>query len=272
VRIIALLAVHNERRFIGGCIEHLYRHGIETYVVDNCSTDETVAIATRFEGRGLVGVESFPRDGAYEWGALLTRKEQLASELDADWFIHLDADERRLPPPGRGSLAEELERVDREGANAVNFMEFTFVPTREKPDHDHPNFEQTLRTYYPFLPVPTHRLTAWKAGSPVELAWSGGHRVRFPGLRMWPEAFPMRHYLFLSLGHAVEKYVERSYAQHEVDAGWHGWRAAVTADDVALLPSRAEMRVSHVDSDLDATEPREQHLVERLWQGREPAL
>jgi glycosyltransferase involved in cell wall biosynthesis len=265
LRIVALLATYNERRFVGGCIEHLHRHGVETYLIDNCSTDGTLEIAQRYEGRGLVGAESFPRHGTYEWGALLARKEQLAQELEADWFIHVDADERRLPAAGRGLLADELARVDREGANAVNFMEFTFVPTREEPDHDHPDFERTLRTYYPFLPMPVHRLTAWKAGGPVELAWSGGHRVRFPGLRMWPEPFRMKHYLFLSVGHAIEKYAHRTYAQHEVDAGWHGWRSQVTADAVARLPGRADMRVTNNDDDLDAGEPRERHVVEELW-------
>jgi glycosyltransferase involved in cell wall biosynthesis len=270
VRILALLAVHNERRFIGGCLEHLHRHGIETYLIDNDSTDGTLEIAQRYEGRGLAGAESFPRNGTYEWGALLARKEQLAQELEADWFIHLDADELRLPPAKRGLLADELARVDREGANAVNFMEFTFVPTCEQPDHDHPHFQQTLHTYYPFLPARVHRLTAWKAGRPVALAWSGGHRVRFPGLRMWPEPFRMKHYLFLSVDHAIEKYAQRTYAQHEVDAGWHGWRAHATAEAIARLPGRADMRVARHDGDLDPTDPRKRHVVEELWAARAP--
>jgi glycosyltransferase involved in cell wall biosynthesis len=271
LRVVALLAVYNEQRFIGHCLEHLRVHGVDAYLIDNDSTDKTVEIAERYRGRGLIGIESFPREGTYEWGALLRRKEELAGEIDADWLIHLDADEIRLPPSRGELLSDALARVDREGYNAVNFMEFTFVPTREDPDHDHPRFEQTLRTYYPFLPIPVHRLTAWKAG-PVELAWSGGHRARFPNLRMWPQPFPMKHYLFLSVAHAEEKYANRSYAQHEVDGGWHGWRARVTAAQVARLPSRSELRVSRDDDDLDASQPRERHLVEELWQnGDRPA-
>lgn len=264
MRVIALLAVHNERRFVANCLEHLHAQGVDTYLIDNCSIDGTREIAERFEGQGLIGSESFPRDGIYEWRALLERKEQLAQQLDADWFIHLDADEIRLPPPGGGSLVEALERVDREGANAVNFQEFTFVPTRDDPDHDHADYGRTLRTYYPFLPIPVNQLKAWKAG-PVELAWSGGHQVRFPGLRMWPEAFPMKHYLFLSIDHAIEKYGGRVYAQHEVDAGWHGWRAQVTANAIMSLPAREDLRVTHDDGDLDASAPRDRHVVEELW-------
>lgn len=39
---------------------------------------------------------------------------------------------------------------------------------------------------------------------------------------MWPEPFPMKHYLFLSRAHAIEKYVERGYDPRR-------WRAAGTA-------------------------------------------
>lgn len=261
VRVLALMAVYNERRFVGGCIEHLYEQGIETYLVDNSSTDETVAIAERHRGRGLVGIETSPRDGVFDLRAQLERKEQLARELDADWFMHVDADEVRLPPPGSGTLAQALEAVDAAGCNAVNFTEFTFIPTRESPDHDHPDFRRTLRTYYPFAPRPVHQLKAWKAGE-VELADSGGHTATFPGLRMWPQPFPMKHYLFLSRAHAVEKYVERSYSGEEVAGGWHGWRARLTADDIPL-PSATELRTSRFDDDLDPTAPRTRHFLDQ---------
>jgi hypothetical protein len=263
VRVIALLATYNERRFIGGCLEHLHAQGVETYLVDNCSTDETVAIAERFRGRGLIGVERYPRDGTYDWRGLLRRKEELAAELEADWFVHLDADELRLAPAGQGTLAEALGAVDRQGYNAIDFLEFTFVPTREAPDHDHPDFHRTLRTYYPFQPSPVHQLKAWKAAAAPEpdLSSSGGHRVAFPGLRMHPVLFPMKHYLFLSVPHAIEKYIERRYDPDEVEAGWHGWRATLTPEDIEL-PSEAELRTARREDDLDPSQPRRRHCVE----------
>lgn len=262
LRVVALLATFNERRFVGGCIEHLREQGVQTYLIDNCSSDGTVEIAERFRGDGLIGVERYPRDGVYDWRGLLRRKEELAGELEADWFIHLDADERRLPPPGFGTLAEALFAVDREGCNAVNFVELTFVPTREEPDHDRPDFAETMRAYYPFCPSRPHQLKAWKAGAArPDLVSSGGHRVAFPGLRMHPQDFPMKHYLFLSVPHAVEKYVERRYAPEEVERGWHGWRARLTADDIRL-PAEAELRLTHSDADLDPSEPRTRHVVD----------
>jgi hypothetical protein len=268
--VVALLATYNERRFVGGCLEHLREQGVETYLVDNGSEDETVAIAERHLGRGLIGIEEYPREGVYDWRGLLHRKEELAGKLEADWLIHLDADELRLPPPGAGTLAEALAAADREGHNAVNFTEFTFVPSRESPDHDHPEFRRTLRTYYPFAPSKTHQLKAWKqaaAPRPV-LAATGGHRVEFPGLRMHPESFPMKHYLFLSVPHAIEKYVQRRYSPEEVEAGWHGWRARLRESDLEL-PSEAELRVSRDERDLDPSEPRRRHFVDDLLRAAE---
>lgn len=263
MRVLALLATYNEQRFIGSCLEHLHLQGVETYLIDNCSTDDTVEIAERFRGRGLTGIESFPRNGVYDWRGLLRRKQQLARESDADWLVHLDADELRLPPPGRHTLAEALEVVDGAGYNAVNFLEFTFIPTREEPDHDHPDFMRTLCTYYPFLPSFPHRLNAWKRTDSVDLVSKAGHQVRFPGLKMYPESFPMKHYLFLSVPHAIEKYVDRNYDSDEVASGWHGWRARVTASDLRL-PSAAELRLARPGEGLDPSDPRRRHYVDDL--------
>jgi glycosyltransferase involved in cell wall biosynthesis len=262
MHVVALLATYNERRFIEPCLEHLREQGVDTYLIDNESTDDTVELAERRLGRGLIGIESFSRkDDVYNWRGLLARKEELARELDADWLIHLDADELRLPPSRGQSMAKALETADREGYNAVNFSEFTFVPTREAPDHDHPDFQRTMRSYYPFAPAATHQLKAWRRNDAVALAWSGGHQVRFPDLKRYPQSFPMKHYLFLSVPHAIEKYVERRYNPEEVEAGWHGWRASLTAADIHL-PREAELRSTLSDDDLDPSRPRKKHYIE----------
>lgn len=262
MRAVALIASYNERRFIGPCLAHLNRHGIKAYLIDNGSTDRTVEIAEGWLGENLIGIESFPRGegDTYDWQGLLRRKEELSRVLEADWFIHLDPDEVRLPPSSDRTLSQALEAVDREGFNAVDFAEFTFIPTKEEPDHDHPDFQRTLRTYYPFAPRDHHQLKAWKAHPEATLT-SGGHRVSFPALHAYPEKFPMKHYLFLSVPHAMEKYVRRSYSWQEVERGWHGWRAKLAEKDI-LLPSRRQLRVSRSDDDLDPSRPRHRHLLE----------
>jgi len=273
MRVVAILAAYNEERFIAGCLEHLIRNGIDIYLIDNASTDGTVSIAQRYLGRGLIGIEAFPRAGRYSWRPLLERKEQIVATLDADWFMHVDPDEIRLPPRSDCSLPQAFAEVERQGYNAVNFLEFTFTPTQEAPDHDHPEFQTTMRWYYPFMPsLAPNQVKAWKRQpDPVELAWSAGHQVRFPGLRMYPQSFPMRHYLFLSESHARRKYVERRYDPSEVEAGWSRSRARLRPEMIKL-PTQAELRFYASDDQLDASNPRTQHfLFAAAGAGREEA-
>src|SRR5207244_6256033 len=134
----------NEQRFVGGVPDEPAAHGRSGHLIENESTDETVAIAERRLTRNLIGIETLPRSGCYSLRTQLARKEQLAQNLEADWFIHVDADELRVTPYQRRSLAQSSAEIDEAGVNAVNFLEFTFVPTREHPDHDHPEFVHTM--------------------------------------------------------------------------------------------------------------------------------
>ena len=254
MKIVAILQAYNEQRFIGGCLDHLAEQGIAAYLIDNESTDDTLAIAERRLGRNLVGIETLPRDGHFALRKQLARKEELAQSLDADWLIHLDADEFRVAPQPRRSLAQAIAAFDEAGFNAVNFIEFIFMPTREAPDHDHPDFLRTMRHYYPYLPRTPHRLNAWKRQEgPVELA-AGGHLVRFEGLAMAPESLYSRHYLFLSVAHAARKFGPKRYDPDEVAHGWHRWRVQVEPARIELHSER-ELRTYVADHLLDSSEP-----------------
>ena len=259
MRIVALLAAYNEQRFIAGCLEHFARHGVDVYLIDNESEDDTLRLARPFLGRGLVGIETMPREGRYQWRRLLERKAALAGELDADWFLHVDADEIILPPAGDETLAAAIARVDAAGDNAINFLEFTFVPTVQSPDHDHPDYLRTMRRYYPFLPSFPNRVIAWKRQpGPVDLGTSGGHIASFPGLTLHAASFPMRHYLFLSIAHAIAKFVRRPYDPDELALGWHRARARLRAEDVTLQ-DEGELRVYQDDATLDPANPLTAH-------------
>ena len=56
MRIIALFATFNERLFIGRAVRHLAEQGVESYVIDNDSTDGTREIAESLRGEGVIGV------------------------------------------------------------------------------------------------------------------------------------------------------------------------------------------------------------------------
>ena len=109
VRIVALLTVRNEERFLHRCLDHLLSQGVEVCVVDNDSTDRTLEIARAFLGRGVFRIERAPYRRIYAWPELLRDKERLAMEIDADWFLHQDADEIREAPPPYSTLREGLE-------------------------------------------------------------------------------------------------------------------------------------------------------------------
>lgn len=264
MRIVAMLQTYNEERFISTCIAHLRDQGVQVYLIDNESSDRTVELAERELGNGVIGIETLPRDGHFALRAQCRRQEQLAATLDADWLIHHDADELRAAPVAGQSLAAAIAEADAAGFNAINFLEFTFVPTREQPDHDHPGYARTMRAYYPFLPAFPHRVNAWKRqDGPVQLARSGGHRVSFPGLTLAPRSLHMRHYLYVSREHALEKFVRRRFADDELADGWFGWRSRLTAEMIEL-PSAGELRRFEADHLLDPSTPRRRHLLEDL--------
>lgn len=281
MKIVAILASYNEKRFIRACLEHYLQQGIHVYLLDNDSTDETVDIAQEYLGRNLIGIERIPRNGMYKWPQILMRKEQLADELQADWLMHADPDEIRIAPRSNMTLAEAIQQVDHEGYNAINFMEYTFLPVRESPDHDHPDFQKTMRWYYPFGPRHPHRLNAWKKqprrwqsiktyireavrnqrwGAPsINLTASGGHVVDFRGIRPYPIDFKLKHYIVLSLDHAISKYVKKVFDPKDI-ANLHGWRGMAKEHEY-MLPSQSQMRLYSSDDELDAANPHADHLL-----------
>lgn len=265
-RVIALLCARNEERFIGNCLAHLIGQGVQVYLLNHGSTDRTVEIAERWLERGLIAVENLPDHETFSLHAQLSRKEELAATLEADWFMHVDADEIHLPPRSDLTLAEALGAVGAAGYNAVNFMEFTFVPTRESPDHDHPKYRDTMRWGYPFLPQCPWAMRAWqRQPTRVGLVPSGGHRLQFPGLRLCPEFFLMKHYQFLSVSHAIWKYGQRRHDPVELATGLHGgatgWRARCGREPFAL-PSQKDLCEYHDHDRLKWSQPRTRHLLE----------
>ncbi len=284
MRVVAILASYNEDLFIRACLDNFIRQGVEAYRIDNASTDDTVKIARQYLGRGLIAIETLPRHGMYEWRRILRRKEEVADELKADWLIHADPDEIRLSPRSNTTLKEAFEEVDREGFNAVNFLNFLFLPTIEHPDHEGSDFQKTMRWYRHIAPTYPFQVKAWKRQkqnsasarvkgllkfapgrsnlrrTSVDLTSSGGHMVRFEGLKLYPVDFKMRHYPVLSLEHAIRKYVKRTYDPDEVKMGWHGWKAIAKANNLRL-PSEREMRLYTSDDELDPSDPLKQSLI-----------
>ncbi len=232
INIVAIIAAYNEGDVIYHAIEDLIRQGIEVYLIDNCSTDNTVEEASKWLGKGLLHVERFPDDYSYPeacrkeyiWKAILRRKEEIAARLDCDWYIHSDADEFRESPWEGLSLKEAIHVVDSMGYNAIDFELFNFRPTNNNfiPGTD---VRHTLLYYEGSEDFNYLQIKAWKGQSvPVQIADSGGHNISFPGRKVFPVKFILRHYPIRSQYHGTQKVFEdrkRRFNKDEKSMGWH---------------------------------------------------
>lgn len=224
--IMAMIAAFNEADIIEQVIVDLIQQDVQIYFLDDSSTDGTAEIVARYVNRGVLAIERLPasRDGAFEWAKILRRKEQLVQELDADWFIHADADEFRESPWPDTSLRAAIGQVDALGYNAIDFELFDF-----RPDHDDlpagGDVREAFRYYAPTSPFNRLQIRCWKkTTSPVDLIASGGHEARFNGRDVFPIRFLLRHYPIRGRTHGVRKVLTERlgrYVEEERARQWH---------------------------------------------------
>jgi len=245
-RVVALVAAYNEADIVEPVLEHLAANGVWSYLIDDGSTDATVARARRWLGRGLLGIERFERrgDGRTAWRALLARKQELARELGADWYVHHDADElRETPWPGM-TLREAIRWVDRVGCNAIDFRVLNFAPVDDAYRAGADPREHFRRWEEP-ADYDRMQRKCWKAGAPdLELA-EGGHDVRFAGRRLFPLRFLLRHYPIRGQAHGLRKVLQERkgrFADDELAYGWHRQYDHVARPDHLFLRNPAALR------------------------------
>ncbi len=229
-RVTAILSVFNEADVIEAVVRYLIEQGVQVYVIDDGCTDDSIERLRPFEGRGLIGTERRPPAAAsdvdgFHWTEILRRKEELALEIDSDWFIHHDADEFREGPWEGVDLRESIRRVDRLGFNAIDFALLNFRPVddRFEPGTD---VREALNLFERGDAWDSLQMKCWKKrhGQRVDLATQGGHEVLFPGRKVFPLRFLLRHYPIRSSEQGRRKLeVERRprFRPEERDRGWH---------------------------------------------------
>ena len=255
MRIVAIFSLYNEERFIRYTIEHLRAQGVDCYIIDNESTDGTREIAERYLGRGVIGIETLPRRGTFELRKILRRVEELHHELQADWYLHHDADQFRYAPNPFATLAAGIEAMDEQGYNAINFDVFDFMPTSAEENFEGGRFLREMEYYYYFRPRPNNQLKCWKNfGQRIALVETGGHCIAFDGRSIAPLPFIQRHYIAISRQQLIEKYCQRQFAAEELRDGWHGARALLRPEDLRF-PPRAVLKKLRPDNIWDTSEP-----------------
>lgn len=262
-RVVALLAVRNEQLYLDRCIKHLLAQEIEVCVIDNASNDGTREIAETYLGHGVTRIVDHPFPGNYDWVGLLRAKERLAAEIDANWFIHQDADEILEAPEPFTTLGRAFSAVGAAGFNAVNFEEFVFLPESEKVSYEGKDYVAAMKHYYFHAPTAFRLIRAWKkTGERVRLIDQGGHAAIFDNRSIYPDNFILKHYIMLSASHGGRKYgVDRVYSKEEVEErGWHRQRVKWTKGCLQL-PRMSELK--RVEGDLpryDRSDPKSRHL------------
>src|SRR5262249_7491581 len=139
----------------------------------------------------------------FDWDRILRRKAQLASELDADWFIHHDADEFRESPWADVTLKEAISRVDALGYNAIDFASLDFRPTDD--EFRGGDIRAAFPLYSDGASYDKVQIRCWKKCADVDLASTGGHEARFDGRRVFPIRFLLRHYPIRGQSHGNRK-------------------------------------------------------------------
>ena len=228
VRVTAIISAYNEADIIAQSVADLISQGISVHVIDDHSTDGTVASLPADPG-GMIRIETLERhpgsSGAEEfpWSGVLARKEQLARGLDADWFIHHDADEFRESPWAHLNLREGIELVDRLGYNAIDFAVLNFWPT-----HDRFDAAADVRDSFPFYEAGKSfdrlQVKCWKKTAGVDLVSSGGHEAVFEGRQVFPIRFLLRHYPIRGQAHGMRKVFDERLSRFPADElrqGWH---------------------------------------------------
>jgi hypothetical protein len=101
MRIVITLLVRDEQEIIEDNLNYHFARGVDHAIVtDNCSSDSTPDILARYERQGRVTIINEPEDN-YDQSRWVTRMARMAAtDLEADWVIHADADEFFWPKSG----------------------------------------------------------------------------------------------------------------------------------------------------------------------------
>lgn len=245
LNVVAIISAYNEGDIIYHVIGDLIENGVSVYLLNHNSSDETVSEASRWLGRGLIEIENFPSDSNYPkennneyvWKDILKRKEELSFLINADWYIHADADEFRESPWVNMNLLEAITYVDELGYNAIDFNLLQFRPTNN--DFMKGDVREYLQYFEEGEDFNAYQIKAWKnLGVPINLPEFGGHEVNFPNRKIFPIPFILRHYPIRNEEHGLRKIFQERiprFNEKEKSMGWHIQYDSISKDYPKIL-------------------------------------
>ena len=201
--------------------------GLDVCVIDDGSTDDTLnKIKSQYHNNQRVIIRSRVKQKDFLLFDILLLKEKIAIEYKEkyDWFMHLDSDEIRVSPFIGIKMQDAISYIDYVGYNAIDFSVIDFrYDIAEMPIYR--DFEKNMH-FFEFGKRPGHfnQVKCWKKIDEFKLAGTGGHNIKFSGMKIYPFKFLLKHYPYRNLEQANRKlYIDRAgriEAGHK-DRGWH---------------------------------------------------
>ena len=212
-RACGIVFCYNEEQILEECLQHYLIQGIDLVIVDNNSTDSSLAIVRasqkdqeKYPGR-IHAVLQITTEG-YEWERMLKfacdyMHERLSSY---EWILLIDADAFYHSPVKGMSLLEFMESVKKRGCNIIDGQLIEFYPT-EKDDVSISLPIQRLNYCKVYNPCPQHKIFLYH---PSIKFYEGGHICMRENARVSMVKFLYLHYPWVSYEHGVKKiFLER---------------------------------------------------------------
>ncbi|BAO45613.1 glycosyltransferase [Thiolapillus brandeum] len=263
MKITAILVVRNEEVYIEETIKYLIENNISIVVIDNESTDNTVAICKKYYPENITNIETIPFDGTFNLQAHIAEAKKMLKTLETDWVISHAADERIISNRCEETLYDAIVRVSKLGFDIINLDEFVFIYENNEIDYRGADFFNAMRYYYFFEPKKLRLMRIFRRDVFLSGRLAGVHNIEINSRgKLYPYNFVLQHHLALSYQHAKEKYLTRTYNQSDLELGWHSNRINMTSENLAAPKNSLLMYKKYCSGALDKNRPYKKHFWE----------
>jgi hypothetical protein len=130
MNVLAIVAVHNERKRLPALIDYYRKQGIDVFVIDNESTDTTY----KYLLKNKIKFSRLYTKGAFDLNQIWQEKLKYWDLFKADWGIYADIDEFPVTSEFKGRLKALIEKRDSEGYNRIRMPHYMFFPVNLRRD------------------------------------------------------------------------------------------------------------------------------------------